>query len=120
MRITIYQLLLALAAFAMVVYRTVRFFRGGQSQSFLKYCTIVCIWGMIGIVALFPSVAHFIRIKFGFGDNFNTMIFIAFVMLFVLFFKILAIIEKIESQLTDMVRDESLKKIAKNPASKKK
>jgi len=114
MHFTIYQIVLAFIAAFVVIQRTIRFFLGGQSQSVLKYCTIVLIWGMIGAVALFPSIAHSIRITFGFGENFNTMIFIAFVVLFVLFFKILAIIEKIESQLTEIVREESLKKIKKN------
>jgi len=108
MRITVYQIVVSLIATSVIVQRTIRFFRHGQSQSLLKYLTIILVWGMIGAVSLFPTIAHFIRVTFGFGENFNTMIFIAFVVLFVLFFRILAAIEKIESQLTEMVRKEAL------------
>jgi len=108
MHITIYQILVAATACFVIAERAVRFFRHGQGQSIVKFLTVILVWGMIGAVALYPEIAHFIRRTFGFGENFNTMIFIAFVILFVLFFRILGIIEKIESDITDIVRRESL------------
>lgn len=120
MPITPYQILLASVALYVIIQRTLRFFRRDEAQSILKYLTIVLVWGMIGAVSLFPSIAHFIRKTFGFGDNFNTMIFLAFVVLFVLFFRILAVIEKIESQLTEIIRKEALGQNRRNPRRKEK
>jgi len=111
--ITIYQIVLAFVAGIIVFQRTIRFFRREHSQSLFKYLTFTIIWGSIAAVALFPGIAHWIRITFGFGDNFNTLIFIAFVILFVLFFRILSIIERIETQITEIVRKEALKDIKK-------
>jgi len=107
--ITIYQIALALVASFIVGERLLRFMRRERSQSLVKMLSIVGIWGGIGAVALFPEIAHFIRIKMGFGDNFNTIIFIAFVILFSLFFRLLTIIERIEGTITEFVRKESLK-----------
>jgi len=117
--ITIYQVIVAAVAFGIIVNRSVRFARREKAQSIFKYLTVVFVWGMIGSIALFPSIAHWIRRQFGFGQNFNTMIFIAFVILFVLFFRVLAIIEKIESQITEIVRKEALKNIERARSIKK-
>jgi hypothetical protein len=112
--VSIYQYVMAAVAFGTILGRTLRFFRRETSQSIPKYLTVVFVWGMIGVVSLFPSVAHWIRVTFGFGENFNTMIFIAFVVLFVLFFRILAIIEKIESQISEFIRNEALRNLQKS------
>jgi hypothetical protein len=115
--ITIYQIGLAVVASYMAGRGLLRFIRRETSQSLFKMLAIVGIWGGIGAVALFPEIAHFIRTKMGFGDNFNTIIFIAFVILFSLFFRILSIIERIELQLTEIIRKEALKNF---PPKKKK
>lgn len=111
--ITMYQWAVAAVALVIIFSRTVRFWKRERAQSVIKYVTVVLVWGMIGGVALFPQVAHWIRRTFGFGENFNTLIFITFVILFVLFFRILSIIERIESQITEFIRKESLRELAK-------
>ena len=111
--ITIYQWIVAAIALVIIIGRTVRFWKRERTQSLIKYITVVFVWGMIGAVALFPQIAHWIRRTFGFGENFNTLIFITFVLLFVLFFRILSIIERIESQITEFIRRESLQGLVK-------
>lgn len=102
-----------MVAAGIIIERSIRFVRREQTQSLVKYITVVGVWGSIGAISLFPQIAHFIRTTFGFGDNFNTIIFIVFVVLFVLYFRLLSIIEKIESTITEIVRKEALKKIKK-------
>lgn len=113
MGITIYQWAVAIVALVIILNRTIRFWKRERAQSLIKYLTAIFVWGMIGGVALFPGVAHWIRRTFGFGENFNTLIFLAFVILFVLFFRILSIIERIESQITEFIRKESLRGVTK-------
>jgi len=110
MRLTPYQVFLSVVAVGIIVERTIRFFKREQNQSVLKYISVIAIWGSIGAVSLFPQIAHYIRITFGFGDNFNTIIFIAFVILFVLYFRLLSIVERIESNITEIIRREALAK----------
>lgn len=109
--ITIYQYIVSAVALGIIIGRTLRFFHRENAQSALKYVTVVFVWGMIGVVSLFPTVAHWVRITFGFGENFNTMIFIAFVILFVLFFRLLSIVEKTETTITEFIRKEALRDI---------
>ena len=113
MSLTPYQIFLSVVAAGIILERTIRFFKREQNQSVLKYITVVCIWGSIGAISLFPQIAHFIRVTFGFGENFNTVIFIAFVILFALYFRLLSIVERIESNITELIRKESLKDIKK-------
>jgi len=110
MRLTPYQVFLSIIAVGIILDRTIRFFKREQNQSVLKYISVIAIWGSIGAVSLFPQIAHHIRIFFGFGDNFNTIIFIAFVILFVLYFRLLSIVERIESNITKIIRKEALTK----------
>lgn len=117
--ITIYQIVLSIIAVVIIVQRTIRFVRREKTQSLFKYLTFVIIWGGIAVVSIFPRVAHWIRRAFGFGENFNTLIFIAFVILFVLFFRMMSIIERIESQITDIVRKEALKGMKKKTSGGK-
>jgi len=112
-KITIYQIGLALVASFIVGQRLLRFVRRETSQSLFKMLAVVGIWGSIGAVALFPEIAHFIRAKMGFGENFNTIIFIAFVILFSLFFRLLSIVERIESQITKIIRKDALRDLKK-------
>ncbi|HCM81758.1 MAG: hypothetical protein UV63_C0003G0019 [Microgenomates group bacterium GW2011_GWC1_43_11] len=111
--VTIYQIVLAFVASFIIGQRLLRFIRRETSQSLFKMLTVIGIWGGIGAIALFPKIAHFIRIRMGFGENFNTIIFITFVILFVLFFRILSIIERIENTITELIRREALRDIQK-------
>jgi hypothetical protein len=109
--ITMYQIMLAVIACCIIFARTMRFLKREHTQSVFKFLTFVFVWGSIAAVALFPGIAHWIRRTFGFGENFNTLIFIAFVILFSLFFRLLTIIERIENSITEIVRKEALTKV---------
>ena len=66
------------------------------------------VWGGILFTSLFPVTVHNLSRSLGFGDNLNTLIF-GFVMVFVILFKLLASIENMERNITEVVRKEALK-----------
>lgn len=113
MNITVYQIILGIISLVVIGNRLLRFVRRETSQSVFKLLTVVGVWGIIGGIAFYPEIAHIIRRTLGFGDNFNTLIFIAFVILFVLFFRLLSIVEKLENHITEIIRKEALKDIKK-------
>jgi len=91
--------------------RIVGFIRKEQGQSLFKLMMTVSIWGGISYVAFFPVQIRQISRQLGFGENLNTFIFFGFVVVFVIFFKLLSILEKNERLLTEIIRKEALKDI---------
>ena len=67
------------------------------------------IWLPVMLTALFPGIVIHIVSFLGLGKNFNTLIFIIFVGIFVFLFKLLSYIERLESNITEIVRKEALK-----------
>lgn len=110
------QLLVAAFCLFIILGRVLRFFRREPSQSLPKVVTTVVIWGMIGAISVFPQLAYTIREALGLGNNFNTEIFIGFIILFALYFRMLSIIENLETTITELVRKEALREL---PRSKK-
>jgi hypothetical protein len=47
----------------------------------------------------------------GLGENFNTLIFIGFVIIFMIIFKLLHIIERMERNVSEIVRKDALSKL---------
>lgn len=82
-----------------------------KSFSIFKLITTIIIWSGIGIIALFPDFAYFVSKSLGFGENLNTLIFVGFIIVFAILFKILRLIEKIEREISEIVRKEALKDV---------
>ncbi len=87
------------------------FIQRKKSFSFFKLIMTLTIWLAIGIITLFPDFAYFVSKKLGFGENLNTLIFVGFIIVFAILFKILRLIEKIEKDISEIVRKEALKNI---------
>jgi len=97
-------ILIGLALF-FIVDRFVRFIKKETGQSFYKLFSTFLIWGAVLIISIFPDFAYFISSKLGMGKNLNTLIFFGFVVVFMILFKILSAIEKIEKEITKIVRE---------------
>jgi len=101
-------ILIGLALF-FIVDRFLRFIKKETGQSFYKLFSTLLIWGAVLIISIFPDFAYFISSKLGMGKNLNTLIFFGFVVVFMILFRILAAIEKIEKEITKIVREMGMK-----------
>ncbi len=108
------QIVLATISLAFFVDGLFKFLKGVKSQTFLKFFVSSFVWGLAFLFSLFPSLPRIITLKLGFGENLNTLIFIGFLLVFMILFKIINIIEKIERNISEIVRKEALEKIRKN------
>ena len=101
-------ILIGLALF-FIADRFLRFVKKETGQTFYKLFSTLLIWGAVLIISIFPDFAYFISSKLGMGKSLNTLIFFGFVVVFMILFGILAAIEKIEKEITKIVREIGLK-----------
>jgi len=108
---SIYQIILALVAFLFIWNGIAKFIRHERSQTIFKLGVSTLIWGSVLAFALFPRVSFTVSKAIGLGENLNTLIFIGFVVVFIILFKLLSVIERLERNLSEMVRKEALEKL---------
>lgn len=101
---TPFHLLLVGVAVYFIVAACVRFFQKQMRQSLFKFLATIFLWGSILAVGVNPGFVKYIGI--------NIVIFVGFVMVFLFLFKLLRIIERIERDVTEIVRQQALKDIA--------
>jgi hypothetical protein len=110
---SILQIILVLLASFMILHGLARYIKREQGQSFFKLAANVIIWSVILIFTLFPAFSHTLTRDLGLGENLNTLIFLGFVVIFFVITKIIRIIERVEQNISEIVRKEALDKINK-------
>lgn len=107
--IYLYRVIIIAISLYFITTRSKAFFKKESGQTIYKLLITIFVWTGVSFVIIFSSkVSSFTR-EIGFGENFNTLIFMTFVVVFIIIFKLLSVIERIERSITDMVRKEALK-----------
>ena len=109
MNFTVLPIIFSCVALVVIIARIIRFIRKEQGQTFFKLMTTIIVWGSISYISLFPAHLRFVSRSLGFGENLNTFIFFGFVGIAAILFRLLSIVEKLERQMTDIVRKNALK-----------
>lgn len=89
------------------------FFKRETGQTFLKFAVRVIVWGGMGTVAIYPNVTEIVARVMGIEENINAAIITGFLMVFLLIFKLLSAIEKIEQNISELTRREALSHLPK-------
>jgi len=110
----LYQIVIVIISVSMIIQGISRYFRHEANQTFLKLFVRIIIWGSMSIVTLYPGISNTIAGFIGIEGNVNAVILTAFLFVFLMMFKLLSAIEKIESQMTELARKESLKEITRD------
>jgi hypothetical protein len=110
----IFQLIVALVALGFFVNGFLKFIRGERSQTFFKFLANSVVWLSVILFSLFPNMTHKFSEKLGFGESLNTFIFIGFLIVFIILFKIINILERTERNISEIVRKEALSKLEKS------
>jgi hypothetical protein len=118
MHMTVPQIVLAVFACARLIDGATKYVRKEPNQTWFKLVASVLIWGAIALFALFPEWAHTLSKWGGLGENLNTLIFIGFIVVFAVLFKLLSIIERLERNISEIVRKEALERIAGDVAAR--
>jgi hypothetical protein len=105
-----YQIAVALIAITMIGLGLERYAKSAPGQSFLKLATRIVIWGGMALVALLPRVSNYLAAFIGLEGNINAVILIGFILVFLIIFKILSVVERIEHDISVLTHNEALKK----------
>lgn len=107
----LYQYLLLGLSIFMVSREVVAYCSRQAGKTFLKVLIRFIVWGGVGVIAAYPNITiHFARV-IGVVDNINAAIITGFVMIFILIFKLMSAIEKIEQNISELTRNDALKQL---------
>jgi hypothetical protein len=77
-------------------------------QTLLKLAVRLVVWGGMGLVAIYPDFTLILARIMGVVDNFNAVVLMGFLLVFLLIFKLLSAIEKVEQNISELTRKEAL------------
>ncbi len=110
---SIYQIFLGIISVFFFFNGIFKFIKKEQGQSFFKLFITLLVWGFIFFFTLFPQLAHIISEQLGMGENLNTLIFTGFIIVFIIIYKMLNLIERLERNISEIVRKNALSKLKK-------
>jgi small membrane protein len=84
-------------------------FRKG-SESILEFIIWIFIWSSVVLVVFFPEITQIPAKILGIGRGMDVLVYLSIVALFYSIYRIYAKIEKIEQDITSLVRNDALKK----------
>ncbi len=109
--LTVYQIVAPALGLLMILTAFSKLRR--KQQSIREFITWTVIWFGISAAALFPVWTGWVARITGIKSNINAIVFTALIVIFYLLFKIILRQEKLEQDLTLMVRYEALREIKK-------
>lgn len=111
MSFALYQIVIIILAVFMIGQGIKNFFKREGGQTILKLAIRVIVWGGMAAVVAFPSLSNDVAQIIGIQDNINAVILAGFLLVFLMIFKLLSAIERLEQQLTGLTRKEALQDI---------
>lgn len=108
MKIQLYQIVVVAISSVMLFQGIKDFARRESGQTVLKLLVRLAVWGGMALIAIYPDFTYKISKIIGIVDNINAVILTGFVFVFLIIFKLLSAIEKIEQNISEITRRESL------------
>ena len=113
MKIHLYQVVVVVIAAYMILSGINDFIKGKTSQTLIKVSTRIVVWGGMALIAIFPNFTNMFASAIGMQGNINAVILTGFLLIFLLIFKLLSAIERLEQNISELTRNEALKKLNK-------
>jgi hypothetical protein len=108
MKIHLYQIVIVGISSVMLFQGVREFFKREAGQTFIKFAVRVIVWGGMALVAIYPDVTIIFAKFLGIEGNINAVILTGFLLVFLIIFKLLSAIEKIEQNVSELTRREAL------------
>ncbi|MGI6103803.1 MAG: DUF2304 family protein [Patescibacteria group bacterium] len=111
MRFHIYQVVISVISAIMIYQGVTNYIKGKNNPTLLKLLARIAVWGSMALITIFPNISNVAAKIIGIEGNINAVILIGFIFVFLMMFKLLSAIEKLEQQLSEVTRSETLKEI---------
>jgi hypothetical protein len=108
MKVHLYQFVMVAISSVMLYVGIKEFVSRETGQTLLKLFVRLTVWGGMALIAVYPNFTLIIANVMGVVDNFNAVVMMGFLMVFLLIFKLLSAIEKIEQNVSELTRKEAL------------
>lgn len=119
MKIHLYQIIIICISSVMLYQGAKEYFKREAGQTLLKLSVRLIVWGGMALVAVYPNSTITVAKFLGIEGNLNAVILAGFLLVFLLIFKLLSAIEKIEQNISELTRKEALSHLpalkTKNP-----
>ena len=109
MKIEIYQIVIVAISSVMLFMGIKDFVKREAGQTFLKLAVRIIVWGGMAVIAIYPDSTWVVARAIGIVDNINAAIMIGFLLIFLIIFKLMSAIEKIEQNISELSRKDALK-----------
>ena len=109
----LYQIIIVAISASMIFQGIRNYIRGKSGQTIYKLSIRIIIWGGMAAVAIFPSLTSTLAKIIGLEGNINAVILAGFLLIFLMIFKLLSAIERLEQDISIITRKDSLKEIKK-------
>lgn len=106
-----YQVVILILAGFMLYQGINNFLKGKDHQTILKLGVRIIVWGGMVTIVLFPDFSNILANIIGIEGNINAVILTGFILVFLMIFKLLAAIERLEQQITILTRKDTLSEI---------
>lgn len=104
----LYQVVILIIA-GFMLYRGINdYLKGKNHQTILKLGVRLVVWGGMATIVLFPNFSNILADIIGIQGNINAVILTGFILVFLMIFKLLAAIERLEQQMTLLTRQKTL------------
>lgn len=109
MSFALYQIVIAILALFMIGQGVKNFIKHESGQTFIKLAVRIIVWGGMAVIAIWPNLSNDVALWIGISGNINAVILVGFILVFLMIFKLLSAIERLEQQFTTLTRQEALK-----------
>lgn len=108
MKFQLYQIAVFLISAAMIYQGIAGYIKGMNGQTLIKLSARIVVWGGMTLIAIYPNFTNILAKIIGIEGNINAVILIGFLFIFLLIFKLLSAIEKLERDLSTVTRNDAL------------
>jgi hypothetical protein len=111
MSLALYQIVILAVALTMLYQGVTKYWKHQSGQTILKLAVRTIVWGGMAIVVAFPGVSNSLAKLIGIQNNINAVILTGFLLVFMMIFKLLSAIERLEQQITTVTREKAIEDI---------